>query len=901
MKPLEAITSVKLKSMLAFLVTILTTSSAIAQVDFGAYYTKLNTGQSWESYSRTGNYADIVVRIPHAGGELVFWRGNSYLPYWKTDKGQWNLTEIIPRSGDGAQPMPDRVNLYSHVEIIRSTPAMVMVQWRYLSSFTSGNPHGNVNPNNFAEEGFTITPDGRVKRVIKRGTDQIDDWNDPLNQTTQVLQLRADRIAPISRTNPRHSVVQTRLTGNPRTGPPVVVPALWFKFDEGLGDCATESVQQTSSPVLGSKTLWKKGVSGTALEFDGYRTVVAVPAARAPRVAGGSLTLEGWFALGAYPWNWVPIVQQGDEDGYFLGLDSHGYPGFRVKVDGVWEQLTVPNTPPYADTNHLALFRWYWMAGTYNKNEGMMRLYVNGNEVAGKLVGKGGVQAANAEVRVGKAGILRVATEGTHDTLPSEFGMDGLIDEVKVYQVALSQSQVTASFAHGNPGPAIVNAPDMSKRRFPLPASNGKFGAVYTHLPYYETWENLFRFGAYPDVVVGFDQMPTRFVFWRGVSFIPMMVNESNQWFTEEFNETGFTAEAPGDCEPMSDKGCFDSHVRVIENTAARVVVHWRYRLANPDHQWANYDAATGWGDIADWYYYIYPDGVASKIMRCYSSKPGTWHEWDEQIAVLSEGQHPESVLRKTPVMTLVDGAGKSIAYDWDPNPPSPRYEGNMIQMVHFTGRYSPFAIQNFDGGDVYSGERTWYSVFPTWDHWPTAQIDSSGRNASFSDRASHSSISHLLWRNQAQRGGAIPFEEKLLMEGMTDLPAPALTGLARSWLQAPVVTGVSGSVSQGYDQSHRAYGFTFGTTPLSFQVAASDNHPIRNLCFEVRNWKRRTANADLKINGVFQTAGRNFRQGVNLDSNGTYTLIIWVGLSATSPQRFEISRSKQSTNGTHT
>ena len=62
-----------------------------------------------------------------------------------------------------------------------------------------------------------------------------------------------------------------------------------------------------------------------------------------------------------------------------------------------------------------------------------------------------------------------------------------------------------------------------------------------------------------------------------------MMVNETNQWFTQEFNETGGTAEAPGDCEPMSDKPCYHSHVRVLENHGARVVVEWRYQLENPD------------------------------------------------------------------------------------------------------------------------------------------------------------------------------------------------------------------------------------------------------------------------------------------------------------------------------
>jgi hypothetical protein len=29
--------------------------------DFGAYYTKVITGEEWETYDRTGDYADIIV------------------------------------------------------------------------------------------------------------------------------------------------------------------------------------------------------------------------------------------------------------------------------------------------------------------------------------------------------------------------------------------------------------------------------------------------------------------------------------------------------------------------------------------------------------------------------------------------------------------------------------------------------------------------------------------------------------------------------------------------------------------------------------------------------------------------------------------------------------------------
>ena len=127
-------------------------------------------------------------------------------------------------------------------------------------------------------------------------------------------------------------------------------------------------------------------------------------------------------------------------------------------------------------------------------------------------------------------------------------------------------------------------------------------------------------------------------------------------------------------------------------------------------------------------------------------------------------------------------------------------------------------------------------------------------------------------------------------MEGMTNKDAVSLTSLAKSWLKAPAITDVSGGASQGYDQAHRAYGFTFGAAPLSFQIAASDSNPIHNLCFEIRNWRSWTAKADLKINGVPQAPGANFRQGVNIDTDETYTLIIWAGLSANTPQRLEIA-----------
>lgn len=520
-----------IKAVTIFYITVIEVSSATGQVDFGAYYTKLNTGQEWESYSRTGPNPDIIVQISEADGKLIFWRGNSYLPYWKTYKGQWNLEELIPRSGDGKMPMPDKVNVYSHVSVIENSKTSVTIHWRYLSDFDAGNPHANVNSVNFVDELFTISPEGKVKRVVKKGTDKTDAWNDVTNQTVETLQLGINGITEISRLNPRLSESQKKIKGNPVKQTTDFTPVLWFDFNEGVGDITKEKITQIISIIPGHKTLWKNGVSGTALQFDGYNTVASLPAAKIPSVDGGSLTLEGWVALGAYPWNLAPVIQQGENDGYFLGIDSHGYPAFTVRVNGVKEQLTVTANPPYNDANHMGLFKWYHVAGTYNKTNGALRLYLNGTEVAGKQIGKGGLQTVSADLRIGKSAILREPTEGTNTNLPSNYGIDGLIDEVKVYDIALNSSQVKASF-DGFTGSAVSNAPDMQRRMLPEPSTDGQFKAVYTHLPYYETWENMFRFGDFADVVVGFDKLPVKYIFWRGVSYTPMLVNESNQWFT---------------------------------------------------------------------------------------------------------------------------------------------------------------------------------------------------------------------------------------------------------------------------------------------------------------------------------------------------------------------------------
>lgn len=78
--------------------------------------------------------------------------------------------------------------------------------------------------------------------------------------------------------------------------------------------------------------------------------------------------------------------------------------------------------------------------------------------------------------------------------------------------------------------------------------------------------------------------------------------------------ETG----GPHGCsEHMVDKQCRHAHVRVIENTDARVVVHWRYASVDVGYLFPEIRHGT------DEYYYIYPDCVAVRKVRFRSGNAG--------------------------------------------------------------------------------------------------------------------------------------------------------------------------------------------------------------------------------------------------------------------------------------
>ncbi len=278
----------------------------------------------------------------------------------------------------------------------------MVVHWRYLPKFEGTNPHFNktnlpyhgpkaggpiehlVTTTAFVDEYFTVRPDGSLTRTFRRGTERYKDWIDPANQLTQELGLVHDGIHVRRVTEPRRSSGPERLDGAPRRDATVVDPVRWWTFDEGLGDTVRERVTGVSSRIEGHRSYWKRGVSGTCLAFDGYTSAIRLPAEHAPAIRD-AVTLEGWVGLGAYPWNWTPVVQQGHEERYALSIGPHGHVRMSVVLDGRLVDVLSKGV--------LERKVWAHLAGTYDPASGAVRVYIDG-----KLNGE---QQASASAALG--------------------------------------------------------------------------------------------------------------------------------------------------------------------------------------------------------------------------------------------------------------------------------------------------------------------------------------------------------------------------------------------------------------------------------------------------------------------------------------------------------------------
>jgi hypothetical protein len=426
------------------------------------------------------------------------------------------------------------------------------------------------------------------------------------------------------------------------------------------------------------------------------------------------------------------------------------------------------------------------------------------------------------------------------------------------------------------------------------PKGTGRFGAYYARLKYSLTWDKLWKVSEHPDVIVRFDDYDHRFVFWRGTSYIPHWATYDGAWYTNEFFERrGRLGGCRSMCEPMSDKQCRYSHVRIVESTDARVVVHWRYSPTDLYYQLPYRDKMTGWADWVDEYYTIYPDSIGVRKATIHSGSPlKDWIEYQEGIVVNQPGSIPEDNIEFDAV-TFANLKGESKTYVWE-RPGGPEFRDPpkppCIQVINFKNPHDPFLIVNPEGGirvKVYGGHGK-NSYFNWWNHWPLNQAISDTTVAESAARPSHSSLSHVEWKEYSIEGLSRTW---IMLNGMSDKRASELVPLAKSWLYAPGVKVSRGRYkSEGYDPTERAYVLSCeqvgSPSRLKVELAASEESPVVNLAFVIKGWG--SSGAALKIDGEKVERGKDFRFGHRRGVKGD-DLIVWMRKESTKPVKITL------------
>ncbi len=661
-------------------------------------------------------------------------------------------------------------------------------------------------------------------------------------------------------------------------------PLAWWKFDEGKGGVAVDSVSGKED-AIGRKFRYLPGVSGTAVKFDGFTTRIIRKAADVPRLMD-DFTVEGWVAPQAYPWNWCAIVNQERKHkaGYFFGIDEIGHVGLHVAVNGKWYEGTSKQTIPFME-------KWSHIVGTFEKDAGI-RVYIDG-KLAARLPVKGKLTLADdVNLQIGrnhKKTLLNpkvLVRPGVN--FPTSYSFDGLIDELKIYGRALSAREIEQAYRASKP----KGKPALKWRKLPeLPAGGNRFGAAYCRLKFYPEWDALWRVGDHPDVVVTFDEGKYKMVFWRGTNYNMNLVTENGKWVGDQSAETGAVA---GCAEHMSDKQCRFAHVRIIENHDARVVVHWRYALCDVLYNIAEVDEITDWGAWADEYYYIYPDGIA---IRNFFVHGISGFSITEPTVLNQPGEKAEDNISLDAV-TLANMKGEIRTYSWEPWPGDDKRRGrfknevpnanicivNLKSVAKACYVYEPRSRIIPYGGGV-AELRPKYSHFPTWNHWPVSQAPSDGRYALAADRVSSSAITSPRAPTKRTSKDSITRVGQFIM-GLSDKPIEHLLGVARSWLQTPEIKVLSKAyTNEGYSRAQRAYVLSKNVSgkaeALRFEVAANAESPVFNPAFVIKNWGE--SDAKLRINGKKIEQGKNFRAGLRRRLEGS-DLIVWIKTKSTEP-----------------
>lgn len=361
-----------------------------------------------------------------------------------------------------------------------------------------------------------------------------------------------------------------------------------------------------------------------------------------------------------------------------------------------------------------------------------------------------------------------------------------------------------------------------------------------------------------------------RFVFWRAASYCPFWAGRSNVCLSHEWAEREPPADDWNCIEPLMDMELRYGRVEIVESTAARVHVRWRYQPCR-----CNYKTFGDWV-VED--YYFYPDGFATRTLTLNCDYHARY-ELNEFIVIRPPSAYPLDTLPAKPLELLwLDGGKSGITYPCvgkdrdDFMNLALKKNKAPIFRVHFSKtdplmvfQFSPWTIgpaesyfPNWDmgGGLMTESPERGAMVSPVWscNWWPltrgggsfetspgTSCLATTGFTAMprMADRSPTPIRTERIWtRDALEQQKLMRRETYTWLIGMTDASDERLRQWAQSFAQPPVLKphGAKLDAASYYAQDRRTMCLDVDADGKSIAIHISPKVACVNPVFELRN-----------------------------------------------------------------